>query len=143
MSRSVAPGASRTIAYLGDLTFLHDANGLLIGPAEPRPDLTLVVLSDDGGAIFATLEQGDRRYASAFERVFGTPHGTDLEALCAAHHTAYERVTDLDRLAAALDEQPSGIRVLEVPVSRSDRRDEAAWLRGLAQQVVPHQDTRR
>ena len=136
-------GASRTVAYLGDLTFLHDANGLLIGPGEPRPDLTLVVLSDDGGAIFATLEQGDRRYASAFERVFGTPHGTDLEALCAAHHTAYERVTDLDRLAAALDEQPSGIRVLEVPVSRSDRRDEAAWLRGLAQQVVPHQDTRR
>ncbi len=136
-------GASRTIAYLGDLTFLHDANGLLIGPAEPRPDLTLVVLSDDGGAIFATLEQGDRRYASAFERVFGTPHGTDLEALCAAHHTAYERVSDLDRLGAALDEQTSGIRVLEVPVSRSDRRDEAAWLLGLAQRVVPNQDARR
>jgi 2-succinyl-5-enolpyruvyl-6-hydroxy-3-cyclohexene-1-carboxylate synthase len=136
-------GASRTIAYLGDLTFLHDANGLLFGPEEPRPDLTLVVLSDDGGAIFATLEQGDRRYASAFERVFGTPHGTDLEALCAAHRTAYERVTDLGRLGAALDEQPPGIRVLEVPVSRSDRRDEAAWLRGLAQQVVPHQNTRR
>ncbi|WP_404391641.1 2-succinyl-5-enolpyruvyl-6-hydroxy-3-cyclohexene-1-carboxylic-acid synthase [Humibacillus xanthopallidus] len=136
-------GASRTIAYLGDLTFLHDANGLLIGPEEPRPDLTLVVLSDDGGAIFTTLEQGDRRYASAFERVFGTPHGTDLEALCAAHRTAYERVTDLVRLGEALDEQPSGIRVLEVPVSRSDRRDEAAWLLGLAHRVVPHQDTRR
>ena len=101
------------------------------------------MLSDDGGAIFATLEQGDRRYASAFERVFGTPHGTDLEALCAAHHTAYERITDLDRLAAALDEPTSGIRVLEVPVSRSDRRDEAAWLLGLAHRVVPHQDTRR
>jgi 2-succinyl-5-enolpyruvyl-6-hydroxy-3-cyclohexene-1-carboxylate synthase len=136
-------GASRTIAYLGDLTFLHDANGLIIGPAELRPDLTLVVLSDDGGAIFATLEQGDRRYTSAFERVFGTPHGTDLEALCSAHHTAYERVTDLDRLAGALDEQPAGIRVLEVPVSRTSRRDEAAWLRALAQQAVPNQDSRR
>jgi 2-succinyl-5-enolpyruvyl-6-hydroxy-3-cyclohexene-1-carboxylate synthase len=135
--------ASRTIAYLGDLTFLHDANGLLIGRGEPRPDLTLVVLSDDGGAIFSTLEQGDRRYASAFERVFGTPHGTDLEALCAAHHAAYERVTDLARLEAALDEQPSGIRVLEVPVSRDGRRDESAWLRELAHQAVPHQDARR
>jgi 2-succinyl-5-enolpyruvyl-6-hydroxy-3-cyclohexene-1-carboxylate synthase len=130
-------GASRTIAYLGDLTFLHDANGLLIGPDEPRPDLTLVVLNDDGGAIFSTLEQGDRPYAGAFERVFGTPHGTDLKALCAAHLAAYERVTDLGRLAAVLDEQPSGIRVLEVPVSRRDRRDEAAWLRRLAHQVVP------
>jgi 2-succinyl-5-enolpyruvyl-6-hydroxy-3-cyclohexene-1-carboxylate synthase len=133
-------GASRTIAYLGDLTFLHDANGLIIGPHEPRPDLTLVVLSDDGGAIFSTLEQGDARYGSAFERVFGTPHGTDLEALCAAHHTAYERVTDLDRLSTALDENPSGIRVLEVPVSRADRRGEAAWLRELARQAVPPRD---
>ncbi len=137
------PGASRTIAFVGDLTFLHDANGLLAGPREPRPDLTLVVLNDDGGAIFATLEQGDPRYASAFERVFGTPHGTDLEALCAAHHTTYERIEDVTRLAVALEERVSGIRVLEVPVSRTDRRAEAAWLRGLARQVVPHRDPRR
>jgi 2-succinyl-5-enolpyruvyl-6-hydroxy-3-cyclohexene-1-carboxylate synthase len=137
------PRAARTIAYLGDLTFLHDTNGLLVGPGQRRPDLTFVVLSDDGGAIFSTLEQGDPRYASAFERVFATPHGTDLEALCAAHHTVYERVGGLTRLAHALDESPSGIRVLEVPVSRADRRDEAAWLRSLAQQVVPHRDHRR
>jgi 2-succinyl-5-enolpyruvyl-6-hydroxy-3-cyclohexene-1-carboxylate synthase len=134
------PRAARTIAYLGDLTFLHDTNGLLIGPGEPRPDLTILVLNDDGGAIFSTLEQGDRRYASAFERVFATPHGTDLEALCAAYHTAYERVDDLARLADALAESPCGIRVLEVPVSRSDRREEAAWLRSLAQQAVPYRD---
>ncbi|MFC7595657.1 2-succinyl-5-enolpyruvyl-6-hydroxy-3-cyclohexene-1-carboxylic-acid synthase [Terrabacter sp. GCM10028922] len=137
------PRAARTIAYLGDLTFLHDTNGLLMGRGERRPDLTLVVLNDDGGAIFSALEQGDRRYASAFERVFGTPHGTDLEALCAAHHTAYERVDDLDRLRGALDEPSSGTRVLEVRVSRADRREEAAWLRGLAQQVVPHRDEQR
>ena len=137
------PRAARTIAYLGDLTFLHDTNGLLTGRGQRRPDLTFVVLSDDGGASFSTLEQGDRRYARAFERVFATPHGTDLEALCAAHHTAYERVDDLGRLAEALAESPSGTRVLEVPVSRADRRAEAAWLRELAQQVVPHRDDRR
>ena len=137
------PRAARSIAYLGDLTFLHDSNGLLTGRGQRRPDLTFVVLSDDGGAIFSTLEQGDRRYAGAFERVFATPHGTDLGALCAAHHTAYERVDDLGRLAAALAEPPSGIRVLEVPVSRADRRAEATWLRELAQQVVPRQDRRR
>ncbi|MBW8731143.1 MAG: 2-succinyl-5-enolpyruvyl-6-hydroxy-3-cyclohexene-1-carboxylic-acid synthase, partial [Terrabacter sp.] len=97
---------------------------------------------DDGGAIFSTLEQGDPRYARAFERVFATPHGTDLEALCTAHHTAYERVDDLGRLAEALAESPSGTRVLEVPVSRADRRAEATWLRELARQVVPHRDDR-
>ena len=137
------PRAARSIAYLGDLTFLHDSNGLLTGRGQRRPALTFVVLSDDGGAIFSTLEQGDRRYAGAFERVFATPHGTDLGALCAAHHTAYERIDDLGRLAAALDESPSGTRVLEVPVSRADRRAEATWLRELAQRVVPRQDRRR
>ncbi|MEJ7743683.1 MAG: hypothetical protein WKF73_14750 [Nocardioidaceae bacterium] len=46
------------MAYVGDLTLLHDATGLVIGPDEPRPDLTIVVANDDGGAIFSTLEQG-------------------------------------------------------------------------------------
>ncbi len=128
---------ARTIAYLGDLTFVHDSGGLVIGPEEPVPSLTLVVLSDDGGAIFATLEQGAEAYAAGFERVFATPHGTDLAALCAAHHTAHERVVDLARLEEALAERPEGIRVLEVPVSRGDRRAESARLRELARQAVP------
>jgi 2-succinyl-5-enolpyruvyl-6-hydroxy-3-cyclohexene-1-carboxylate synthase len=127
------PHASRTIAYLGDLTLLHDANGLLIGPDEPRPDLTFVVLNDDGGAIFAGLEQGAPGYAQAFERVFGTPHHTDLVALCRAHGIAHERITEPERLATALRGQPSGIRVIEVPVSRAERRAEGDRLRELAQ----------
>ncbi len=49
---------SRNLALMGDVTFLHDATGLVIGPDEPRPDLTIVVANDDGGSIFATLEQG-------------------------------------------------------------------------------------
>lgn len=38
------------LVRVGDLTLLHDGNGLLIGPAEPRPDLTIVVAN--GGGIF-------------------------------------------------------------------------------------------
>ncbi|HEV7654711.1 MAG TPA: 2-succinyl-5-enolpyruvyl-6-hydroxy-3-cyclohexene-1-carboxylic-acid synthase [Mycobacteriales bacterium] len=104
-------------ALLGDLTFLHDANGLVIGPDEPRPDLTVVVVNNDGGAIFGVLEQGAPEYAEAFERVFGTPHGVDLAALCAATGTPYQRVTSRTELRGALAE-PQGIRVIEV---RTDR----------------------
>ncbi|WP_353507973.1 2-succinyl-5-enolpyruvyl-6-hydroxy-3-cyclohexene-1-carboxylic-acid synthase [Intrasporangium sp.] len=128
-------GASRTIAFLGDLTLLHDTNGLLIGPDEPCPDVTLVVLNDDGGAIFAGLEQGAPAYAPAFERVFGTPHHTDLAALCRAHGIDHERITQPEHLAAALETQPSGIRLIEVPVSRGERRAEADHLRDLARSV--------
>ncbi len=106
----------RTLALLGDLTFLHDANGLVIGPDEPRPDLTIVVVNNDGGAIFGLLEQGAPEHAKAFERVFGTPHGVDLEALCAATRTPYSRATTRGELSAQL--HGDGLRVVEV---RTDR----------------------
>ncbi len=126
------PHAERSLALIGDLTFLHDSNGLLLPRGEHRPPLTIVVASDDGGSIFATLEQGDNRYAMAFERVFATPHGTDIEMLCRARHAPYERITDLARLADALAERPAGLRVLEVPVPRHQRQSESDRLRQLA-----------
>ena len=54
------PHSSRSLALLGDVTFLHDANGLVLGPDEDQPDLTIVVVNDDGGSVFASLEQGGR-----------------------------------------------------------------------------------
>lgn len=110
-------------ALLGDLTFLHDSTGLVVGPGEPRPDLTLVVVNDDGGGLFTLLEQGAPEHAAVFERVFATPHGVDLQALCAASATPYARATDLDELRRALAEKPSGVRVVEVPTDRSRTRD--------------------
>jgi 2-succinyl-5-enolpyruvyl-6-hydroxy-3-cyclohexene-1-carboxylate synthase len=108
-------------ALLGDLTFLHDVNGLLIGPDEPKPDLTIVVLNDRGGGIFATLEPGAPPYADAFERIFGTPHEVDLGAVASAYGAAYVRAATADDLAAALA-PPSGVTLVEVPVSRAGLR---------------------
>jgi len=110
---------SPTYALLGDLTFLHDANGLVIGPGEPRPDLTIVVVNNDGGAIFGLLEPGAPEHGAAFERVFGTAHGVDLAALCAATGTGHRLVGTRAELIGALA-APAGIRVIEV---RTDRRD--------------------
>ncbi|WP_225752930.1 2-succinyl-5-enolpyruvyl-6-hydroxy-3-cyclohexene-1-carboxylic-acid synthase [Actinotalea sp. Marseille-Q4924] len=113
-------------AYVGDLTFLHDVGGLLVGPLEREPDLQVVVANDDGGSIFATLEHGEPERADVFERVFGTPHGADLGALCAGYGVAHERVTDPDALAAALGRPVRGRSVVEVAVDRSGRRAHAA-----------------
>ncbi|MDU0288517.1 2-succinyl-5-enolpyruvyl-6-hydroxy-3-cyclohexene-1-carboxylic-acid synthase [Saccharothrix longispora] len=113
--------AGPTVALIGDLTFLHDANGLLIGPGEPRPDLTVVVLNDDGGGIFALLEQGAPEHAATFERVFGTPHGVDLAALCAAHHVPHVRALDADHLRRELG-RPDGIKVVEIRAERNELR---------------------
>ncbi|MGV9820047.1 2-succinyl-5-enolpyruvyl-6-hydroxy-3-cyclohexene-1-carboxylic-acid synthase [Nocardia xishanensis] len=131
---STAVGAAlahggRTVALIGDLTFLHDASGLLIGPGEPRPvDLTIVVANDDGGGIFELLEQGDPQYAGVFERVFGTPHGMDLAALCAAYRIPHRQV-DPEQLAAELAGHAHGLRVLEVATERSSLRELHAAVR--------------
>lgn len=108
-------------ALLGDLTFLHDVNGLLIGPAEARPDVTVVVLNDDGGGIFSLLEQGAPEYAASFDRVFGTPHHADLAALCAGYGVPHTLVTDPAKLAAALT-PATGPRVVEIRADRAGLR---------------------
>ncbi len=123
----------RTVALMGDLTFLHDTNGLLVGPEEPRPDLTIVVGNDDGGGIFATLEYGEPGRAQCFERVFGTPTGTDLSALCRAHGIPHHLVSRREELAGLLAESAAGIRVVEVPLDRSRHRAVSEELR----QAVP------
>ena len=124
--------SDRSLALVGDVTFLHDANGLVLGPDEPRPDLTIVVVNDDGGSIFATLEQGAAEYADRYERLFGTPHGVDLASLCAATRTPHLRVTSRPELEHALGTPNGGIEVIEAAVHRDDRRALDARIRALA-----------
>ncbi|KQH78311.1 2-succinyl-5-enolpyruvyl-6-hydroxy-3-cyclohexene-1-carboxylate synthase [Mycobacterium gordonae] len=112
----------RTVALIGDLTFVHDSSGLLIGPTEPTPrQLTIVVSNDNGGGIFELLEQGDPRFSDVSARVFGTPHDVDVGALCRAYHVESRQI-EVDQLAAALDEPGAGMRVLEVKADRSSLR---------------------
>jgi 2-succinyl-5-enolpyruvyl-6-hydroxy-3-cyclohexene-1-carboxylate synthase len=113
----------RVRALLGDLTFLHDVGGLLRGPLEHPVDLQLVVANDDGGSIFATLEPGEPGRADVFERVFGTPHGVDLAALCAAYGVRHTRVGDVDGLLPALAAPGRGLSLVEVRVDRAGRRE--------------------
>ncbi|WP_328351149.1 2-succinyl-5-enolpyruvyl-6-hydroxy-3-cyclohexene-1-carboxylic-acid synthase [Mycobacterium sp. NBC_00419] len=112
----------RTLALIGDLTFVHDSSGLLIGPTEPTPrNLTIVVSNDNGGGIFELLEQGDPRFSDVSSRIFGTPHDVDVGALCRAYHVDSRQI-EVDELGAALAESHDGMRVLEVKADRSSLR---------------------
>ena len=112
------PGA-QAFALIGDLAFLHDAAGLAIGPAEPRPDLCLVVVNNDGGGIFETLEQA--AFDGVFERLFGTSHGASIERLAAAFGVPYTLVEQPGELAKAVS--GTGLRIVE---ARTDRAANAA-----------------
>ena len=125
-------GERPAYALMGDLTFLHDANGLMVGPHEPVPDLTVIVTNDDGGGIFTLLEPGEPERAGDFERIFGTPTGTDLAALCRAHGVAHRVARTRDELSVAVGARPQGLLVVEVPVERAAHRAVHARLREVA-----------
>jgi 2-succinyl-5-enolpyruvyl-6-hydroxy-3-cyclohexene-1-carboxylate synthase len=120
------------VAVIGDLTFLHDAAGLALGPDEPRPDLCLVVVNNDGGGIFSALEQA--AFPGPFERLFGTPHGTGLNHLAAAFGLPYQRLERPGDLAKAL--QGTGLRMVEAQTSRAGGTELRARLRAAAAAAI-------
>ncbi|MEV5569784.1 2-succinyl-5-enolpyruvyl-6-hydroxy-3-cyclohexene-1-carboxylic-acid synthase [Spirillospora sp. NPDC052269] len=120
---STAMGAAlahsgRSYALLGDLAFLHDQNGLVLGPRERRPDLAIVVVNNRGGGIFSLLPQAALR--DPFERVFGTPQDVDLEGLTRAHGVPYRRLEAAEDLPKVIAGE--GLRVVE---ARTDREANA------------------
>ena len=96
-----AGSGSPTVVYLGDVAFCHDQSSLTGLAARGLP-LTIVVTDNDGGGIFSFLPQATTLSHERFEQLFGTPHGTDLVALAAAHGLGARTVTSLEELAAAV-----------------------------------------
>ncbi len=129
-----APGGPG-VALIGDLAFLYDGSALVAPAGEPRPDLTVVVIDNDGGGIFSGLEPADPAYAGEFERVFGTPMGKDLVAVAQSYGVPAVRVGDATALAEALAQAPgAGVRVVVCDVG--DRAAEERLLRDIAEQVA-------
>ena len=110
-----AAGGGPAAAVLGDLAALHDATGLMFSTADARPDLCLIVVNNDGGGIFSALEPA--AFSDSFERVFGTPHGTDFAALAAAAGLKYMLLEGAADLAGALT--GAGLRLAEVRTDRA------------------------
>jgi len=119
---SLGAGLATTL-LCGDLSFVHDAAALVIGPGEPRPALRIVVADDAGGSIFATLEYGRPEFAESFERVFATPTGLDLVSLAAGYGVPARRLGTVAELAAALALPIIGLEVLVVTLDRAGRNE--------------------
>ena len=103
----------RVTVLLGDLAFLHDV-GSLATAVEMGVNLTIVVLDNGGGAIFAMLPLADSPGLD-FERLFITPHSLDLAEVAVGFGARVRRVDPRavsPELAGANDQQ--GITVLVV-----------------------------
>lgn len=120
---AVATGGP-TAVLLGDVAFVHDSSSLAM-LAGRRVDLRILVTDNDGGGIFHYLPQATGLDRPTFEKLFGTPHRTDLAALAAAHGLDARRVATTADVAARA--RIEGVTVTVVPTDRE--RDQAVHRR--------------
>jgi 2-succinyl-5-enolpyruvyl-6-hydroxy-3-cyclohexene-1-carboxylate synthase len=95
--------AAPTAVLLGDIAFCHDASSLT-ALAGRGLDLTIVVVDNDGGAIFSFLPQATALDPARFEQLFGTPHGTDVVEVARAFGLRAYTAKSAAHLAEAFDE---------------------------------------
>ncbi|KAF1084229.1 2-succinyl-5-enolpyruvyl-6-hydroxy-3-cyclohexene-1-carboxylate synthase [Sporotomaculum syntrophicum] len=79
-----------TVLLTGDLAFYHDLNGLLVGKTH-QLNLVIVVLNNNGGAIFKYLPQSQ---CKNFDYLFMTPHGINFAGLQALYNVTYFEPSD-------------------------------------------------
>ena len=106
----IAQYSRKVLGVMGDVTFLHDLSSLLATPANPT---TLVVIDNNGGGIFNTLEQSN---APHFEEVFGTPHNRDLASLARGFGHKVIEVVDEISLQQALNNQEDFFKIIIIKV---------------------------
>lgn len=125
--------SSPTTVLLGDLALLHDIEGLLTA-IQLGISLRLVVLNNNGGAIFSQLPIADAVDAETFTKLFQTPHNLDLSFVGHFPGVRYIRVSTADELRSALSEttkntgdnsereskRQSEIAVIEIPTKASE-----------------------
>jgi 2-succinyl-5-enolpyruvyl-6-hydroxy-3-cyclohexene-1-carboxylate synthase len=117
LGASAVSGVVPTVALLGDMTFLHDQNGLLVARQEHLP-IVFVVIQNDGGGIFHLLPIRD--YDPTFTDRIVMPHGIDLARIAQVYdipHRVADSITGLER-AIAEGIEKGGPRVVEVPIGR-------------------------
>jgi len=129
-SAALAPTPRPTFLLCGDLSFLHDSNGLLLAQ-KLGGSLTVILINNHGGGIFEHLPVAN--YEPPFEAFFATPQEVDFGKLCAAHGVAHCSIATLAELETELGHSPQqGCRVLEL---NTDRKRSAAHRKALLAQV--------
>ena len=110
-----------TILVVGDLSFIHDTNGMW---AASRYDLNLkiILINNSGGGIFSFLPQQSLLMDDDFEEWWGAPHDLKLEALVEAFGGKYKALEVDENIHEGLLRllTEPGLAVLEIKTDRSE-----------------------
>ncbi|MCP3849822.1 MAG: 2-succinyl-5-enolpyruvyl-6-hydroxy-3-cyclohexene-1-carboxylic-acid synthase [Gammaproteobacteria bacterium] len=107
------------VALLGDLTFYHDMNGLLICKQlnELGINASIIIINNNGGGIFNYLPQSE---LNEFDKLWNTPIHLDFQPTAKLYGLDYHRIDDLKTLQVQLPNifTGSGIQIVEVIINQ-------------------------
>ena len=115
---AAAAAAGPVVLLIGDLSFLHDLNGLW--PRGATASLTWCSSTTTAAASSTSSRRRSWR-PTQFEQWFGTPHGLDFRHGVELHGGRYERLEGAHGWATPRSRRPSsepGVNVLEVRTER-------------------------
>jgi 2-succinyl-5-enolpyruvyl-6-hydroxy-3-cyclohexene-1-carboxylate synthase len=105
------------VLLIGDVALAHDVGGLLAA-TRLGLKLTIVVIDNDGGGIFAFLPVSGE--GEAYVEHVATPHGLDPARMAALYGVGHERAEDVEGFRAALGRALASDRTTIVSV-RTER----------------------
>lgn len=131
-------------AVLGDITALHDLNGLYAasgewrvaskgGPLAARTPLpaTFIIINNNGGGIFRRLPIS--QHEPPFTDLFLTPHGLNFEHAAAMFGLDYARVEDRKTIRTVLERPGASPRIMEV---MTDGRQDIETLQKIVEDMI-------
>jgi len=86
---------SKNVLVIGDLSFIHDINGLLITQSN-NINLTIVVINNNGGQIFSTLPYAKEN--KRFKDYWITPQNIEIEYIAQLYDIKYFKINSIHQL---------------------------------------------
>ncbi|MGG2024573.1 2-succinyl-5-enolpyruvyl-6-hydroxy-3-cyclohexene-1-carboxylic-acid synthase [Gottfriedia sp. S16(2024)] len=102
---------------IGDLSFYHDLNSLVLSKLHHLP-LRVILVNNDGGGIFSFLPQSKEE--KHFEALFGTPLGLEFEHATALFGGVHTKIQNWFELEDELAKKNNGLHVIEIQTNRKE-----------------------
>ncbi|TYI93767.1 hypothetical protein E1A91_D02G156900v1 [Gossypium mustelinum] len=131
----------RVLCVVGDISFLHDTNGLAILKQRMlRKPMTILVINNRGGAIFSLLPVADITDPRVLNQYFYASHNISIHGLCEAHGVKHLEVKTKIELHEALISSQKGDTdcVIEVESSIDSNATFHSYIRKFACRAAEH-----
>ncbi len=121
----IAQGSPAPVVLItGDLSFLHDTNGLLLRQ-QFSGSLTIILINNNGGGIFSMLPIA--QFDPPFTEFFSTPQHVDFSMLCMAYQIKHQQINSWSELQQQIPHiNKPGIRVWEIV---TNAQQDSEWRR--------------